>query len=213
MLTITFIECTAVIAAAIFGVLLATRTNMDATGLFAVAFAMAFGGGTVRDLCLDRHPLFWIENSHYTVIVFFIALAASLAPGIVSKFERFLILPDAIGMGLFTVAGADIALDAGTSLFLAVLFGVITGTFGGVLADIICNEIPVLFRPGTPLCATCCFIGAWGFVIALKMELPRPGPAILGFSAVIIARLSAIKWRIALPPINRNRPPAPSEPK
>lgn len=179
---------------------------MDATGLFAVAFAMAFGGGTVRDLCLDRHPLFWIENSHYAIIVFVIALIAALAPGLVGKFERFLILPDAIGMGLFTVAGADIALDSGTSMFLAVLFGVITGTFGGVLADIICNEIPVLFRPGTPLCATCCFAGAWVFVLAQKLGVPQQYSFILGFCAVVAARLSAIRWRIALPRVYRMQP-------
>ena len=180
---------------------------MDATGLFAVAFAMAFGGGTVRDLCLDRHPLFWIENSHYAVIVFFIALAASLAPRILSKLERFLILPDAIGMGLFTVAGADIALQSGTSLFLAVLFGVITGTFGGVLADIICNEIPALFKPGTPLCATCCFVGAWVFVLSLKTGLSQPYPFVLGFAAVVAVRLGAIRWQIALPPVHRETDP------
>ncbi|MGK0185729.1 MAG: putative membrane protein YeiH [Verrucomicrobiales bacterium] len=178
---------------------------MDATGLFAVAFAMAFGGGTVRDLCLDRHPLFWIENSHYTIIVFVIALAAALAPGLVGKFERFLILPDAIGMGLFTVAGADIALNSGTSMFLAVLFGVITGTLGGVLADIICNEIPVLFRPGTPLCATCCFAGGWAFVLAMKVGIPHPYALILGSCTVVAARLGAIRWRIALPPVHRKK--------
>jgi uncharacterized membrane protein YeiH len=192
------IEFSAVVASAIFGVLLAARKEMDAVGIITVALAVAFGGGTLRDLFLDRTPLFWIAKQHYTVIVFSIALAGSLFPRALIRMERYLAIPDALGMGLFAVVGTSYSLDAGTSYFLAAILGTVTGTFGSVIGDVLCNEIPSLFRPA-PLCATCAFTGAWLYLLCRGIGVDGDLALMAGVAAIAAFRLAALRWNIHLP--------------
>ena len=140
------IEFLAVVSGAIYRALLARRKQMDFVGVFSVALITAFGGGTLCDILLGRQPLFWITNAHYPVIVFFLALFILVTGHWIGRAERWLNIPDALGLGLFSIVGAGFALESNTSLFIASLFGVITGTFGGVIGDIVCNEVPNLFR-------------------------------------------------------------------
>lgn len=198
------IEFLAVIVSAIFGVLLAARKGMDVMGVFAVAFAVAFGGGTLRDLFLDRTPLFWIANSHYTVIVFAIAVLSGFIVRYVSHIRRLLVFPDALGMALFTLTGTGYALEAGTTLFVAALLGVITGTFGGVLGDVICNEVPSLFVP-SPLNATCSFAGAWLYIGLLKMDVPNGYALVSGIVLIVLFRLAAVRWNWCFPAVREPR--------
>ncbi len=163
------IELMAVVTSACYGVLLARQHRMDLVGVFSLAFIVAFGGGTLRDLFLDRHPLFWIREHHYPVIVFILALLTSLIPRLPRSTERYLSVPDALGLGLFTVVGATVAVEVGTSYFIASLLGVVTGTFGGVMGDVVCNRAPRLFG-SAPLFATCSFAGCW--LLFLLYTLP-----------------------------------------
>ena len=195
---VIYIEFLAVVVSAIYGILLASRNEMDFVGAFAVAFLAAFGGGTLRDLFLDRQPLFWIGNAHYPVIVFGISLVGSFLIRFLPRIKPFLLIPDAVGMGLFTVAGTAIALEAGTSWFIAAMLGTITGTFGGVLADIVCNNIPTLFRPA-PLCATCSFVGAWIYIACVAVEVPEVWSLTSGIVFVVLFRLAAVKWNWQFP--------------
>lgn len=193
-----FIELLAVIAAGTFGVLLARRKGMDFVGVFSIACMTAFGGGTLRDLCLDRHPLFWIQHDHYPLIVFALALVTSMVRRIPKVVEKALYLPDALGLGLFSVVGAGYATEAGTSWFLAALLGTMTGTFGGVIGDVVCNELPSLFR-STPLYATCSFLGCWVYLL-LASAVSRQIIAITGgISVIVLMRLAALYWNIRLP--------------
>lgn len=193
-----FIELLAVIAAGTFGVLLARRKGMDFVGVFCVACMTAFGGGTLRDLFLDRHPLFWIQNDHYPVIVFALALVTSMVRSIPKPVEKALYLPDALGLGLFSVVGTGYALEAGTSWFLAALLGTITGTFGGVIGDVVCNELPSLFR-SAPLYATCSFLGCWVYLL-LQKTVPQQIVAVtVGIAVIVLMRLAALYWNIRLP--------------
>ena len=195
---LTAIEVLAVISGAIFGVLLARRKQMDFVGVFAVACITAFGGGTVRDILLDRHPLFWISHSNYPVIVFVVAGVASLIPRIPAWLERFLDVPDAFGLALFSVLGTEYALQANVAPFVAVLFGVITGTFGGVMGDIVCNEVPSLFRPSTPLYATCAFVGCWVLIGMGAMSLPPDTSRWVSATLIVALRLIALRYKICL---------------
>lgn len=204
MTPIQIVETLAVISFSIYGVLLASRSGMDVTGMFAVAFAAAFGGGTVRDLCLDRHPMFWIQNAHYPVIVFAIAMLALFLPKLLTRLEGSLLIPDAVGLGLFTIAGADLALKSDTTLFLATLFGVVTGCLGGVMADIACNRIPTTFRPGAPLNITCSFVGGWCFVGGLEAGLPRPWAMVLGAVVVTVFRIVSVKRGWSFPTVGED---------
>jgi len=192
------IESGAVVSSAIFGILLARKHRLDFVGVFTVAFTTAFAGGTLRDLFLDRHPLFWIANDHYAVIVFFLALGSALIPSRTATIEAWLQIPDALGLGLFAIAGANAALEAGTSLFIASLMGVITGTAGGAISDVICNEVPRLFK-ATPLYATCAFAGCW-VCFGIQHSVGRGDLALLiGIAVVVASRLAAIRWQICLP--------------
>lgn len=194
------IEFLAVVVSSIYGVLLAARKGMDVMGVFAVAFAVAFGGGTLRDLFLDRTPLFWIANPHYPVVVFLIAIVSGATVRFISRIKRLLVFPDALGMALFTLTGTGFALEAETSLFVAALLGVITGTFGGVLGDVICNEVPSLFIP-SPLNATCSFAGAWLYIGLLKFDVPNSYALIAGIVLIVAFRLAAVRWNWCFPAV------------
>lgn len=194
-----FLEHLAVIAAACFGVLLARSKQMDLVGVCCVTFMVAFGGGTLRDVLLDRRPLFWIANEHYAWIVFGLAIVGSLLPRLPARLERWLHLPDALGLGLFSVVGADFALKAGCSPFIAVLFGVMTGTFGGVIGEIASNEVPSLFRPSTPLYATCSFVGCWVYLLSIEAGVGSAAAQATAVVTIVVLRMAALRWRWRLP--------------
>ncbi len=196
------IELLAVVVAGIYGVLLARRKNMDFVGVFSVAFITAFGGGTLRDVLLDRTPLFWIKHSQYPVLVFALSIiATALQRWTIWQIwaYRWLYVPDAFGLGLFSIVGAGYALEAGTTPFVASLFGVITGTFGGVIGDIVCNEVPNLFRPHTPLYATCSFVGCWGYMVLCWVGVAEDIGLWCGIMIVVAIRLIAVRWDVRLP--------------
>jgi uncharacterized membrane protein YeiH len=195
---LTTIEFFAVLISGIYGVLLACRKQFDAVGIFTVAFTVAFGGGTLRDILLDRRPLFWIENDHYVMMVMGVTLIGALFPRGLVKMDRFLAIPDALGLALFSIVGTGFAMEAGTSPFIAACFGVITGTFGGVIAEVICNEIPSLFR-SAPLYAICSFTGSCVYLIARTVTDHGNLSILLGVVVIIGFRWSALRWNIQLP--------------
>lgn len=203
---VILIEFLAVIVSAVYGVLLAARKGMDVMGVFAVSFAVAFGGGTLRDLFLDRTPLFWIGNPHYPMIVLGIAIFSGVLVGHIGRIKPLLVFPDALGMALFTLTGTAYAMDAGTGLFVAALLGVITGTFGGVLGDVICNEVPSLFTP-SPLNATCAFAGAWVYLGLLQGEVTASAALLIGIAVIVLFRLAAVKWNWCFPAVREPKPP------
>lgn len=192
------IEFGAVFSSAVFGILLARKNQLDIIGVFTVAFITAFAGGTLRDLFLDRHPLFWIANDHYAVIVFIMALLSPIIPRNDVRLDRWLQIPDAFGLGLFAVVGANYSIEAGTSMFIASLLGVVTGTAGGAISDVICNEVPRLFK-ATPLYATCAFAGCWSYFGVLHFSGEEELALMTGISMVVISRLAAIHFKICLP--------------
>jgi uncharacterized membrane protein YeiH len=168
-------EIAGLVAFAISGYLEAERRRMDQVGHFALAFVSAFGGGTLRDLLIDRRPLFWIEHHGWVIAVFALAL---VLPWIARHrarpwVERAVQWPDALGMGLFAATGTGLSLDAGLPPFVAVMMGVITATFGGVILDVLCNEVPRIFRR-TELHATCAFAGGWAMVTLEALDVARP---------------------------------------
>ena len=194
----TTIELLAVVSCAFYGIILGCRKRMDVVGIFSMAFAVSFGGGTLRDLFLDRHPLFWIANDHYAIIVLALAIIGTFIPKLILKLEPFLPIPDALGLALFTVTGVGFGLEAGTSSFIAVILGVVTGTFGGVIADVLSNEVPSLFK-SAPLYAICSFIGSWLYLGLLMFGAPDPVAPIGGIILIFCLRIAAIKFDLRLP--------------
>jgi uncharacterized membrane protein YeiH len=201
---IQVIELIAVLASTVYGVLLARRHEMDVVGVFSIAFIVALGGGTLRDLILDRHPLFWIEHGKYPVIVFAASLLVSVVPKLPKPVQKTLPVADAVGLGFFSITGAGYALEAETPLFVAAMLGVITGTFGGVIGDVICNEVPSLFK-SAPLYATCSFAGCWVFLSLDLTPVNDDIAAIAGIVVIVAARLASLRWDIRFPNLRRPR--------
>ena len=160
------VELVAVLAAAFSGFAESQRKSMDVVGVFTVAFITAFGGGTLRDVLLDRRPFFWVEHQPYVILIFALSLVAS---PIMRHAHRIIpnagfIAADAIGLGFFSITGVSLALDAGMPTFTATMMGVITGVFGGVLRDVILNEVPIVLRDNRPYALTA-FFGCWFYVL------------------------------------------------
>jgi uncharacterized membrane protein YeiH len=186
----------AVGVSAITGVLEAGRRPIDLFGMTLVALASALGGGTIRDVLLDR-PAFWIDDQAYLVC----ALAAGVATFALVRLVRLpanlFLIPDAIGLALFTVVGTQIALVWGVPWLAASLLGVVTGVVGGVLRDMLCNEVPLVFSG--VLYGTAAWAGALAFIGLWKGGM-QPGPASLAaMGFIIVVRLAALKWGIGLP--------------
>jgi uncharacterized membrane protein YeiH len=192
---IKFIEILAILVGAFSGLAEARRKGMDVVGVFTVAFITAFGGGTLRDILLDKRPLFWVTHQEYAILIFVIALVAvpliRTLRQIVS--ERLIVIADALGLGLFSVAGVSEALAANMPIFIASMMGVITGIFGGVLRDIVCNEIPMVLRDGRPY-AICSFAGCWAYLLLQKTGIPPDFS--LWSSALLICTLRLLTWKM-----------------
>jgi len=188
------LEWAATLAFALSGVIEAARKRLDAVGVCVVAFATAFGGGTLRDLLLDQRPFFWVRHVEFLWALLGLCVAAVLfmRQRHLAPTERAILWPDALGLGLFTAVGVDLALAVGEPPLVAVLMGVVTSVFGGVLRDIVCNEIPTAFRDHRPY-AVCAFAGG-AVVVAIERSIESPTFA-LAFGAVLATTLRALAIR------------------
>ncbi len=177
------------------GVLEAGRKPFDLFGMVVVALAAALGGGSLRDVLLDR-TVFWIADQAYLAA----AVAAGLATFALVRFVRLpgqlFLLPDAMGLALFTVSGTQVALALGVPWLVASLMGVVTGVFGGILRDVLCNEVPLVFSG--QLYATASWAGALLLVTLTMMGVSAGWAALAGGSLVLVLRLAAIRfdWRL-----------------
>ncbi len=194
------IEAAATVAFALSGLIEAARKRLDAVGVSVVAFLAAFGGGTVRDVLLDRRPFFWVEHAGWLWALLAITLVAMtfLRSQHFAPTERAMLWPDAIGLGLFTVSGTEAALASGMPATVAVLMGMITAVFGGVLRDIVCNEIPKAFRDHRPY-AVCAFVGGWVVVAAHAVGAPEDATLLAGAAVATGLRLAALATHFTLP--------------
>lgn len=192
-----WIGLAAVAVSALTGVLDAGRKHMDLIGVTMVGMATALGGGTLRDVLLQR-PVFWISDQVYllaamatTLLVFFAARGLRLPP-------RLFLIPDAIGLALFTIVGTQIALEWQAPWLAASLLGMITGVMGGVLRDVLCNEVPLIFMRGE-LYASAAWTGAWVLIGLQALGVQSVVAAWAGMLAVLAIRLAAMAFRITLP--------------
>ncbi len=196
----TAIEVVATVAFALSGIIEGARKQLDAVGITFVATLTAFGGGTLRDLLLDRRPFFWVENDAWVWATIGLAIASMLflRARHFRPTQRAMQWPDALGLGLFCAVGTQLALDQQLPALLAVLMGVVTATFGGVLRDVVCNEIPRAFSDHRPY-AVCAFAGGW-VVVGLEAAGADAGTALVaGAAAATLLRVLAIVFGWKLP--------------
>lgn len=185
------------------GALVASRKQLDVVGFVLIAAVTGFGGGTLRDLLLGRTPLFWLRAPELLAICAVVAVLVFFTAHRLESRFRVLLWADAVGLALYAVVGAEIALLAGASPWAAVLLGVVTATFGGIVRDVICNELPLILR--REIYVTAAAAGALVFV-ALRVEGVWREPAFAAGIAVafLIRALALVRgWSL---PAYRARP-------
>ncbi len=191
------IELFGVAVFAVSGALAAGRRSLDLLGVVVIATVTATGGGTLRDLLLDRSPVFWIGDTTYI----YVSIAAALSTVVYARFrhppDRFILIADALGLALFTISGAQIAENAGYSGIVVVIMGTLTGAAGGMLRDVLCAEVPLILRRSR-IYATAAIVGVIVY-LALQPFLDRTLAALLGMACVAGLRLAAIIWDWTLP--------------
>lgn len=183
---------------AISGALAAGRKHLDLLGVVVIAVVTATGGGTLRDILLDRHPVFWIESPIYLSII----LGSALLTVVYAKFFRpphkALLVADAFGLALFSISGAQIAEQANLAALLVVVMGTITGSAGGVLRDILLVDIPVILKRGR-IYATAAIVGIGIYLGLQSFGVAQLWAELLGMTVVAGLRLAAIIWGLMLP--------------
>ena len=190
------------IAFAISGVLVAMDKKLDLFGVVIIAFVTAIGGGSLRDMLIGDTPVAWMREIAYTVTILGAVIFAILLQSRLKYLRRSLFLFDTIGIGLYTVVGIEKGLQAGLMPVICIALGVITASFGGVIRDILCNEIPVIFR--REIYATACILGGIFYFIFLETPLKEEYAYALAILIVISVRLLAVRFKIALPNIYRS---------
>ncbi len=183
---------------AVSGTLAAGRKRLDLIGVLVLALVTAMGGGTVRDLLLDRHPIIWLADPIYLVVIIASAFLTMAYVRWRPPPEKSLLVADALGLALFSITGAQIAQRAGMNPVSCVLLGAITGSAGGILRDVLTAEIPMVFRPGA-LYVSAAIAGTTAFFLLDRLGVLQPIPMLIGIAVVAVLRLAAIWWQISLP--------------
>jgi uncharacterized membrane protein YeiH len=194
------IEAAATVAFALSGLMEAARKRLDAVGVCVVAGLTAFGGGTLRDVLLDRRPFFWVQHANWLWALLALCVLAMLflRARHFEPTERAMQWPDALGLGLFTAGGTHTALLADMPAIVAVLLGMVTAVFGGVMRDVVCNEIPRAFKDHQPY-AVCSFAGGWVMVGAQWLDWPLWTSLVAAAATATVLRLLALHRGWSLP--------------
>lgn len=189
-------------AFAISGVLTAFHKKLDPFGVFIIAFVTAVGGGTLRDMLIGRTPVGWMQDLNYVYVIILGFLLALIFRKKLDRLRKSLFLFDTIGLGVFTLIGLEKGIEVELHPIICIALGTMTACFGGVIRDILCNEIPVIFR--REIYATICIIGGIVF-FALKYYKLSDDLIYLITSLVIISiRLLAVQFKWYLPTIGKN---------
>ncbi len=183
---------------AISGALAAGRNRLDLFGVVVIALVTAIGGGTIRDILLDRHPIFWISNPSYLIVI----LAATALTIVWVRVRQpplaALLVVDALGLALFAISGAQIAEQKELPALVVVMMGTITGVAGGMIRDVLTAQIPLVLRKGT-LYASTAIAGNGVYLILQSLGALRSTAAALGMLTVVVLRIVSIAWGLSLP--------------
>jgi uncharacterized membrane protein YeiH len=196
-----YLDLAGVAVFAASGVLAARDRDLDLIGVTVVAAITAIGGGTLRDLLLDRHPIFWITDTSYLIVIFVAAMATVAYVRVRPPPGATLLVADALGLALFALSGAQLAEAAQLSPLIVVLMGTMTGVTGGVLRDVITAHIPLILR--REIYATAAIVGITAYLALVALGAPRGAAFGAGMAVVVGLRLLAIRWGLHLPVFRR----------
>lgn len=190
---------------AVSGALAAARRRLDLLGVVVIAMVTAIGGGTTRDLLLDR-TVFWTTQPRYLYVILVSALLTVVWTRRFRPPDRSLAIADALGLALFAISGAQIAERAGLPGVICVIMGTITGVAGGMIRDVLTTEIPMVIRRGQ-IYATAAIAGTVGYLVLRRLfGVDEPIAAIVGMAVIAGLRISAIAWGWTLPVFSLEEP-------
>jgi len=193
------IDILGTIAFTISGVLIALNKRMDPFGVLIIGFVTAVGGGTLRDVLIGETPVFWMQNMTFIYVILGAAIVTVIIRKHINYLRTSLFLFDTIGIGLYTVVGIEKGLAIGLHPIICIALGTMSACFGGVIRDILCNEIPVIFRK--EIYATACILGGIVYFLLRKLPIDDNLVFIVAGLVVIFIRLVVVKMKISLPSI------------
>ncbi|MCL4119174.1 UNVERIFIED_CONTAM: hypothetical protein GTU68_051073 [Idotea baltica] len=176
--------------------------KLDLFGVFIIAFVTAVGGGTLRDMLIGSTPVAWMQNTTYVFVIIGTVAFTIIFRSYLKYFTKSLFLFDTIGIGLYTMVGIEKGLGIGLNPLVCIALGTMTASFGGVIRDILCNEIPVVFRK--EIYATACILGGSSYFILRELPIDNTYAYMAAILIVIVIRILAVLFKIALPNIYRS---------
>lgn len=193
---ITILFYIGIIAESMSCAVAAGKYKVDLFGVFFISFVAALGGGSIRDVLFNHYPLSWVEHPNYVIVVIISSFIATRIAGFIQHLKGFFLTLDALGLAVFSVIGAKIVIGMGYGLTHAIIAAMITGSMGGVLRDIFCNTIPLIFQKELyAIVAMACGAIYWFAYPYLGEDVATLSTIAIGF----IIRMIAIKYKISLP--------------
>jgi len=186
-------------AFAISGALLASKKEFDLFGVLIIAFATAVGGGMTRDILIDAHPMNWIGDLNYIWTILAAVVFTFLFKSKIAPLSKTLFLFDTVGIGVFTMLGVQKGLAFDLHPFIAVVMGMVSSVMGGVIRDVLTNEVPLIFKK--EIYASACLAGGGVFLLSNHFEAPENIQFFATILTVILIRLLAVKFHLQLPKI------------
>ncbi len=202
-MTFYFLDLAGVAVFAVSGVLAARDRGLDLLGVAVIAAITAIGGGTLRDLLLDRHPIFWVTDPLYLAVIIASAVLTVAYARLRPVPENAFLVADALGLGLFSLSGAQLAESAHCTPLIVILMGTMTGVAGGILRDVITARVPLVLR--RDIYATAAIAGITLYIVLQGVGVSRQIAFGAGMAAVVVLRLLAIRWGVQLPVFRPNR--------
>lgn len=198
MKLILVLDIIGTLAFAISGVLTALNKRLDPFGILIIAFVTAVGGGTLRDILIGA-PVAWMQSLTYVYVIFAATVFSVAFRKRLNYVRKSLVLFDTIGIALYTIVGVQKGIEAGFPPIICIALGTMTACFGGVIRDILCNEIPIIFKK--EIYATACIIGASVYFLLMQTPMPTDLIVIISGAIVMIVRLLAVYFNLSLPNI------------
>lgn len=187
-------------AFALSGIRLAAEKKFDWFGAYVVGLVTAIGGGTTRDLLLGVTP-FWMQNSSYLIVTAVALFSFLFLKKFIFRLNKALFLFDTVGLGLFTVVGIEKTLDANFPFWVAIIMGVMTGSVGGLIRDVLINEVPLILR--RDIYAMACVAGGLMFALCYRLEVDRALIDLIGAFTVMLIRFIAVRYKVQLPVVKQ----------
>lgn len=207
MTALSLLDYASVLVFALSGALVASRQQLDLIGFAFIACLTAVGGGTIRDVLLNRDSVFWIAEPTYILLAVAMSVVVFFTAHFLESRLKAIVWADAVALGVAVSAGAGVAIELGHSPVVVVLMGIATGSFGGLMRDVVCNEVPLILKQGE-LYATAAFAGSLAMVIGANLGLPPVYTYATGGFLTFALRAGSILMGWTLPSY-KSRPPRP----